>query len=518
MSVTHTRIIVVLADQLARQSPLLDDLDSATDVVWMAESALEPAQGPTHQQRLVLCYSAMRHFREFLHQRGVRVHYHALEQTPKPDDEQPLAQRLRKDLEVLKPGSVLMLEGGDWQIESELLAAVNQSGIPLQWREDSSFLCSRSEFAQWANSRKSLMMEYFYRMMRQRYQILIEDNAPVGGVWNLDRENRESFGRAGPEALPKPPSFAPDEITQEVIALVEQRFANHPGQAADFNLPVTPEAAEQALNDFITHRLPAFGTWQDAIWVGEPLLYHSRLSTALNWHLLDPRTCIDAAVEAWEKGEAPLNAVEGFVRQILGWREFVRGIYWLKMPDYASLNALEHTAEMPSLFWDGKTDMACLADAMQSVLSHGYAHHIQRLMVLGLFAQLYGVNPRSFHDWHMAMYLDSADWVSLPNTVGMSQYGDGGIVGSKPYCASGAYIKRMSNACGQCAYQPQKAVGEKACPFTTLYWDFLDRHESRLQGNRRMQFQLSNLRRKSEADRSAIRKAAAQLRETLGSG
>lgn len=518
MSASLQRLIVVLGDQLGRQSPLLEDLDPATDLIWMAESAFEPAQRPTHQQRLVLCCSAMRHFRDDLRSRGIQVHYHALEPTPQPADERPIAERLRQDLDTLAPDCVLMMEGGDWQVESELQAAVKDAGLPLQWREDRHFLCSKSEFARWAKGRKTLMMEHFYRMMRQRYQVLMEEGGPVGGVWNLDRENRESFGRSGPESLPAHPDFAPDDITQAVITMVETRFSTHPGQAAGFNLPVTPQQAQLALDDFIAHRLALFGTWQDAIWVGEPLLYHSRLSTAINWHLLDPMACIEAAVNAWQRGQAPLNAVEGFVRQILGWREFVRGIYWLKMPEYVDLNALEHTEAMPRVFWDGQTDMACVADAMQAVLKHGYAHHIQRLMILGLFAQLYGVNPRAFHDWHMAMYLDSVDWVSLPNTVGMSQYGDGGIVGSKPYCASGAYINRMSNACSQCRYQPQKAVGDTACPFTTLYWDFLDRHESRLQGNRRMQFQLANLKRKSQEDRGAIREAAARLRKTLGKG
>lgn len=512
MSESLQRLIVVLGDQLGRESALLEDLDPQTDQIWMTEPGAEAAQGVCHQQRLVLCCSAMRHFRDALRARGVKVHYNALGTTPLPEDEWPLAERLRQDLKTLRPDCVLMMEGGDWQVESELLAVIGELEISLQWREDTSFFCSRLEFSDWAAGRKTLMMEHFYRMMRQRYQVLMEDNAPVGGVWNLDRENRESFGRTGPETLPAHPSFPPDETTQTVMSMVAQRYAGHPGQAADFDLPVTPEDAALALDDFIAHRLASFGTWQDAIWVGEPLLYHSRLSTAINWHLLEPAVCIEAAVSAWQQGRAPLNAVEGFVRQILGWREFVRGIYWLKMPYYASLNALEHHAELPQFFWDGQTEMACVADAMQAVLRYGYAHHIQRLMILGLFAQLYGADPRRFHDWHMAMYLDSVDWVSLPNTVGMSQYGDGGIVGSKPYCASGAYIHRMSNACSQCRYQPKKAVGDDACPFTTLYWDFLDRHELRLKGNRRMQFQLTNLKRKSEEERSAIRAAAARLR------
>jgi len=511
-------LVLVLGDQLDARSAAFDGFDPGQDAVWMGELAEEATHVPAHQQRLVLFFSAMRHFRDRLREAGIQVHYHALGADPASDRGRDFTALLRADVPALAPRRLIVLEPGDWRVQQRLEAAAAALGLPLEQRTDRHFHCSREGFRDWAQGRKTLVLEYFYRHLRRHYGVLMDGGQPAGGAWNFDRDNRLAFGQEGPGELPAPPSFPPDAVTREVVALVARRFSEHPGNAADFDQPVVPEQAEAALEDFIRHRLPAFGTWQDAIWTGEPFLYHARLSAALNLHLLDPRRCIEAAVAAWEDGCAPLNAVEGFVRQILGWREFVRGVYWLHMPEYAGHNALGHEAELPACYWDGETEMACVADAMRSVLAHGYAHHIQRLMVLGLFAQLCGVHPYRFHEWHMAMYLDAVDWVSLPNTLGMSQYGDGGIVGSKPYCASGAYISRMSNACGQCRYRPKQATGERACPFTTLYWDFLDRHAGRLRGNRRLQFQLRNLERKPQSERAAIRRAAAALRERLGAG
>lgn len=515
---TIRRLIVVLGDQLDRNGPLLSDIDPQQDAVWMAETVSDPAGGAVHQQRLVLYFAAMRHLREELRERGVTVHYHAADDADRSATINGPAGRLAADLPVLEPDTVVLMEAGDWSVEQALCDVVTAAQAPLEWHRDCHFLASREAFQDWAKERKSLTMEYFYRSMRKRHDVLMDAGQPSGGAWNFDKDNRAAFGPAGPGDLPAHPVFEPDAITRGVIDMVHQRYGDHPGDAADFNQPVTPDQAQIALDDFIRYRLPAFGTWQDAIWVGEPLLYHARLSTSLNLHLLDPRACLERAEAAFAAGDAPLNAVEGFVRQILGWREFIRGVYWLRMPDYADLNALDHQADLPSFFWDGKTDMACVADAMSALLRHGYAHHIQRLMVLGLFAQLYGVHPYAFHEWHMALYLDAADWVSLPNALGMSQFGDGGVVGTKPYCASGAYIDRMSNACAQCRYNPKEAVGETACPFTTFYWDFLDRHEEQLAGNRRLQFQFRNLQRKTDGQRAAIRRQAETLRSRMGGG
>ena len=290
------------------------------------------------------------------------------------------------------------------------------------------------------------------------------------------------------------------------------RFADHPGQAAPFGWPVTRAQALQALQVFISERLPNFGHWQDAMWTGEPWLYHAHLAAAMNLKLLHPREVIAAAEAAWREGHAPLPAVEGFIRQILGWREYVRGIYWLKMPDYAEQNALDAQHDLPAWYWTGQTPMRCMADAIGQTLQHGYAHHIQRLMVTGLFALLYGAQPRQVHGWYLSVYVDAVEWVELPNTLGMSQYADGGLLASKPYIATGRYIERMSDHCRGCRFDPGQRTGERACPFTTLYWDFLIRHEARFAKHPRLALQVKNLARIEPAERSAIVARAHEVR------
>ena len=284
----------------------------------------------------------------------------------------------------------------------------------------------------------------------------------------------------GRARCPSRSRFEPDALTREVLDLVDSRFADHPGSLDAFAWPVTRAQALEALTCFVRERLPSFGRYQDAMWPGQPWLYHAHLSAALNLKLLDPREVVAAAVEACEFGKAPLAAVEGFVRQILGWREYVRGIYWTRMPDYLESNALAADADLPDFYWTGDTDMHCLADTIGQTLKFGYAHHIQRLMVTGLYALLLGVEPKQVHEWYLAVYVDAVEWVELPNTLGMSQFADGGLMASKPYAATGQYIDRMSGYCKGCRYDPKQRTGDSACPFTTLYWDFLMRHADRL--------------------------------------
>lgn len=357
-------------------------------------------------------------------------------------------------------------------------------------------------------------METFYRFMRRKLRILVDDDDnPVGGAWNFDAENRKSFGlRERPQFEPLP-KFDPDQTTRDVIDTVKKLFPDSPGRIESFNLPVTRTQARTALENFVTHRLPQFGTYQDAMRGGEPFLYHSVLSGPLNLHVLDPREVIDQVLD--RGATAPLNAIEGFVRQIAGWREFVRGIYWRRMPEYAHENALEAHLPMPGFYWTGDTEMRCLSEAIGHTIDHAYAHHIERLMVLGLFALLLGVRPYDVHLWHMSMFWDAIDWVSLPNTLGMSQHGDGGVVGTKPYAASGNYINRMSNHCRNCRYDPKLAVGENACPFTTLYWDFLARNRRHLGSNIRMKYQYANLDRKDAGELRSIRQQASQVSARL---
>jgi deoxyribodipyrimidine photolyase-related protein len=344
----------------------------------------------------------------------------------------------------------------------------------------------------------------------------MEGDEPAGGRWNFDAENRGAFPKTGPGKLPQPIRFEPDAITRGVIDLVNARFAAHPGSLDAFDWPVTPADARAALDDFLTHRLARFGSCQDAMWTGEPWLYHSRLSQALNMKLLDPRDVVAGAERVWRRGKAPLEAAEGFIRQVIGWREYVRGVYWHFMPEYADRNALGADRPLPAFYWTADTEMNCLRDALGQTLRHGYAHHIQRLMVTGLFAMLAGVRPQDVHRWYLAVYVDAVEWVELPNTLGMSQFADGGVMASKPYCATGAYIDRMSNACRGCRFDPRRSSGPDACPFTTLYWDFLARHERLLRKNPRLSMQLKNLTRKDAAELRTIRRQADDLRDGFG--
>jgi len=508
-SVRH--LIVVLGDQLDAESTVFADFDPARDAVWMAEVAHEATQVWSGKPRIAVFLAAMRHFRDALRARGFVVHYRALD----THDAATLEEALADDLARLRPERVLAVRPGEWRLAESLPAVCREAGVEWSEREDTHFYASPQDFAGWAKGKKELRLEFFYRWLRKREDVLMEGGEPAGGRWNYDAENRGSFGKTGPGRLPVPQAFAPDASTREVLALVEARFPEHPGRLEAFDWPVTPEQAEQALEDFIAHRLAKFGEYQDAIWSGEPWLYHSRLSAAMNLKLLSPRRAVAAAVAAWRAGRAPIEAVEGFVRQILGWREYVRGVYWLRMPGFLDDNALGADRPLPALYWTGQTQMACMRDALRQTLDLGYAHHIQRLMVTGLFALLLGVRPREIHAWYLAVYVDAVEWVELPNVLGMSQYADGGKMVSKPYAASGKYIQRMSNHCAGCRFDPGEAVGENACPFTTLYWDFLDRHRERFHDHPRAALQWRNLDRLPDQRLQAIRARAERLRASL---
>ncbi len=505
-------LIVVLGDQLSPNSAVFSDADSAHDALWMAEVAEESTVVWSSKLRTALFLSAMRHFRDARRAAGWTVHYTALDDA---HNRGSLEAELSAAIARLRPERLVTLEPGEYRVLQLLERVAAATGIPLEIRVDTHFLSSVEEFRAHARGRKQLRMEFFYREMRRKHRVLLEsDGSPVGGAWNFDHENRGAFGRQGPGLLPRPRRFAPDALTREVLALVDRHFASHPGDLAHFDWPVTPAEAQEALADFIAHRLPDFGRFQDAMWSREPWLYHSRLAAAMNLKLLDPRDVIAAAERALAERRAPLEAVEGFVRQVLGWREYVRGVYWLLMPDYGARNAMDADAELPDFYWTGDTAMACLRDAITQTLDYGYAHHIQRLMVTGLYALLLGVDPRRVHEWYLAVYVDAVEWVELPNTLGMSQYADGGVMASKPYVASGKYIQRMSNYCAECRFDPAKAVGDDACPFTTLYWDYLRRHGPALRSNTRMAMQLGNAERLTSEQRTAIAQQAELLRRS----
>ncbi|MEM9354692.1 MAG: cryptochrome/photolyase family protein [Pseudomonadota bacterium] len=505
-------LVVVLGDQLNADSSAFDDFDRQTDVVWMAEVAEESTHVWTHKGRIVMFLASMRHFHQSLERRKIRCNYRKLDDRVNRGS---LPAELEAAAKELKPQKLIVTQPGEWRVRDLLIRAAKKLKVELEIREDRHFLSSPAEFAEHAQGRKQLRLEYFYRELRRKHEILMDGRQPEGGKWNYDSDNRGSFGKQGPDEKPTYKRFRPDAITKEVIELVNRKFAKHPGSLDHFDWPVTSKQARQALDDFVQHRLASFGEYQDAMWTDEPYLYHSRLSAALNLKLIDPREVIDEAVVAYRAGKAPLNSVEGFVRQILGWREYVRGIYWLYMPEYVQRNTLKAKQPLPEFYWTADTEMHCLSQAIGQTLEYGYAHHIQRLMVTGLFALLLGVDPKAVHEWYLAAYVDAVEWVELPNSLGMSQFADDGVMASKPYVATGKYIQRMSNYCQGCRFDPAKAVGEDACPFTTLYWDFLVRHKKQLQSNNRMSMQLRNLDRKKPEELKAIQKQAKQLRESL---
>jgi len=502
------RLILVLGDQLDLKSAALNDFNPDVDIVWMAEVSDESTKVWTSKPRIAVFIAAMRHFRDALKARGWKVDYREM------GVHSSLAAALKSSCQKWKPKSLVMVHAGEWAVQQEIEAAAVELNLPLDVREDLHFFCTRGDFANHVDGRKQLRMEFFYREMRQKTGVLMAEGKPIGGQWNFDHDNRGSFGKNGPGLRVPPRRFMPDLVTREVIEMVKGRFQKHPGSLDDFDWPVTADEARKALHDFIQHRLSEFGQYQDAMWTKEPWLYHSRLSAAMNLKLLDPREVIAAAEKAYHAGHAPLASVEGFIRQILGWREYVRGVYWLHMPDYVERNAMQAHEPLPPFYWSGETDMNCLRDALAQTLRYGYAHHIQRLMVTGLFALLYGVDPRKVHEWYLAVYVDAVEWVELPNTLGMSQYADGGVMASKPYVASGKYIQRMSNSCAGCRFDPAQSTGPKACPFTTLYWDYLLQHEPALKKNQRMSMQLKNLARLDDSQRKAIQNQARTVRET----
>ncbi len=476
-----TILRVVLGDQLSEDLAGLADLDAGRDVVLMVEVQQEATYVPHHKQKIVLVLSAMRHFAQSLRERGVSVDYVELETIGNSGG---FTTEIQRAVARHRPNRIVVTEPSEWRVREMVKIWQALTGTPVELRADSRFFADHARFAAWAQGRRTWRMEHFYREMRREHEILIDEGQPAGGEWNYDQANRKRLPSGC--VVPSRPRFAPDSTTRDVMALVERRFPTHFGDLEGFSWPVTRANALQALGEFLAQGLPGFGDYQDAMKTGEPFLFHSLLSPALNLGLLSPREVCRAAEEAWRSGGAPLNAVEGFVRQILGWREYVRGVYWTLMPEYAEMNELNATRKLPAFYWTGDTAMHCLREAIGSTVRHAYSHHIQRLMVTGNFALLAGFAPREIERWYLAVYADAYEWVEMPNTLGMAVFADGGRMASKPYAASGAYIDRMSDFCAGCSYDVKKKSGANACPFNYLYWAFLIRQKDRLSGNPRL--------------------------------
>ena len=501
---------LVLGDQLSEGLSSLSDLELQADVVLMAEVIEEVTYVKHHKRKVAFLFSAMRHFAETLRAGGVTVDYVRLDD---PENSGSFSGEVARAASRHQVDRLVVTEPGEHRVLQAMRDWQSELGIPVEIRGDDRFLCPPEIFADWAEGRKQLRMDFFYREMRRRHDVLMENGEPVGGKWNYDADNREPPDLS--LVVPKPLNFPADQITSDVLALVEERCADHFGDLADFGFAVTRAQALEVLDHFIVERLPLFGTYQDAMIEDEPWMYHSHIGFYLNAGLILPIEAVRAAEAAWATGHAPLNAVEGFIRQILGWREFIRGIYWLKMPDYASMNFLEAGRDLPSFYWTGATEMNCMRQSIDQTRRYAYAHHIQRLMVLGNFALLAGLDPRQVNEWYLVVYADAYEWVELPNVSGMVLFADGGYLASKPYAAGGAYISRMSNYCANCSYRVAKKTGEGACPFNYLYWDFLIRNRERLGGNARLGMMYKSLDRMAPDRVETIRGDAAGFLATL---
>ncbi|UZK66327.1 cryptochrome/photolyase family protein [Sphingomonas sp. M1-B02] len=506
-----TLLIPILGDQLSHDLVSLRDVAPGDAVLLLMEVAEETSYVRHHKRKIALILSAMRHFAEELRAAGWTVDYVRLDD---PANSGSFTGEIARAVARHRAERIRIVEPGEWRVRVMIEGWATRFGVPVDMLPDDRFICGILEFQTWAQARGELTMEFFYRDMRRKTGLLMTaEGKPEDGQWTLDKENRAPPKRG--LNYPEPMRFAPDAVTAEVMEMVADRFAGHFGRLEGFALPVTAADARRALAHFVRTALPDFGTYQDAMVTGQDWLYHSWLSPALNLGLLTPLEVARAAADAYAAGDVPLNAAEGFIRQIIGWREYVRGYYWLEMPEVAQANALEAVRPLPEFYWTGETEMLCMAEAVRNSRDNGYAHHIQRLMVLGNFAMLVGVRPQDVADWFLVVYADAYEWVELPNVLGMSQHADGGRLATKPYAGGGAYIDRMSDHCRPCRYNVKLKTGPDACPFNALYWDFLARHERRFRRNRRMVQMYANWDRMQPEVREAHRASAAAFLETL---
>jgi deoxyribodipyrimidine photolyase-related protein len=503
-------LVPILGDQLSPLMSSMADRSPDDTVVLMMELADEATYVRHHQAKIALILSAMRHFAAELRDAGWHVDYVALDD---PDNTHSFTGEVVRAVERHGARGVQVTEPGEWRVRQMIDGWAEATGRRVRVLADTRFVCPLPDFFAWAAGRRELRMEWFYRDMRRKTGLLMDGDQPAGGRWNFDADNR-----AGPEpglAPPDPLRFSPDAMTRAVIALVRDRFGHHFGRLDPFGWPVTRGDAERLLDQFIAHRLPLFGQWQDAMLAGHDTMFHALIAPALNLGLLDPVDACRRAEAAYRAGHAPLAAVEGFVRQIIGWREYIRGMYWLTMPDLGTANALDATRPLPEFWWTGETRMRCLSETVRATRDNAYAHHIQRLMVLGNFALLAGLRPNEVADWFLAVYADAYEWVELPNVAGMALHSDGGRLASKPYAASGAYINRMSDYCGTCHYAVKQKVGAQACPFNALYWHFIDRNTDRLAHNPRMAQTYATWRRMTPDKRAETLASAEAFLATL---
>ncbi len=473
---------LILGDQLDINHPWFSEPKNAAEYVLM-EVREEATYVRHHIQKVVGFFLAMRAFADELRRKGFSVRYISLDA---PENQHSFSKNITALADSGRYAAFECQHADEYRVEESLKELCDGLTIPASICDSDHFLVSRDFFLSVFKGKKRYVMENFYREVRRKHDILLEDGKPIGGRWNFDSENRKKL----PDSVRPPDALEFERDASEIVALLKsskvQTFgAINPGC---FTWPVTRADSLKLLKHFCQKLLPSFGTYQDAMHTDHRLLYHSKLSFSMNVKLISPKEVIDAAIEAWKtsRGAISIEQIEGFVRQIAGWREFMRGVYWAQMPKYKSLNFFGAKRPLPHYFWDGETQMNCVRHAVQQSLEDAYAHHIQRLMVTGNFTLLAGIDPNEVDAWYLGVYADALEWVQLPNTRGMSQFADGGIVGTKPYIASANYIGKMSNYCSGCAYNAKQRTGKDSCPFNSLYWNFLLTHRKKLESNPRI--------------------------------
>lgn len=506
-----TTIRLILGDQLSENISSLDEMDPQRDVILICEVHDETVYVKHHKKKIAFLFSAMRHFAQELREKKYTVDYVTLDD---PENRGSFKEEVLRAIDRHKADEVVVTFPGEYRVWQDMKSWSKDFGIKVSILPDQRFLCPPKAFRAWADSAKSLRMEYFYRHMRRELNILMDaEGKPEGGQWNYDHDNRAPPPKDA--KIPELIKFKRDKITEDVLALVEKKFDKHFGDLEPFTLAVTRKQALQAMDDFIKNRLENFGTYQDAMLTDEPFLYHSHLSFYINCGLLDPMEVVRKVEKAYHDGHVPINAAEGFIRQIIGWREYVRGIYWYKMPGYAHENYLKAERQLPDFFWTAQTDMNCMHHCIGDTMRNAYAHHIQRLMVIGNFCLLTGMSVEEVNEWYLIVYADAYEWVEMPNVSGLILFADGGLMASKPYIAGGSYINKMSNYCKGCRYDVKAKTGPDACPFNYLYWNFLLTHQDKLGGNQRLSMMCRTLDKMDVKAKDIIKEDAVKFLSTL---
>ena len=500
MPANEKTLRLILGDQMNQNHSWFREVDPSVTYVLM-ELRSETDYTRHHIQKIAGFFAAMRQFADALRMGGHQVRYISLND---PQNLHSFGENCRSLIDLHGFTRFAYQLPDEYRVDEHLRVFTALLNIPAEVVDTEHFFTNRTTFSSFFQGKKTYLMESFYRHMRKEYGILMAGDQPLTGQWNYDHDNRKKIPKGH---VVTPPLLFQNDVTAIVEEIQEAGISTLGTiDPCQFIWPVNREQALQLLDFFTTECLPLFGTFEDAMTVHSWSVYHSRMSFALNIKLLSPREVIDAVIESWEHDPERIsfNQLEGFVRQILGWREFMRGVYWTQMPDYASLNFFQHDHPLPEWFWTGETKMNCLKHSIVQSLQHAYAHHIQRLMVTGNFTLLAGIHPNEVDQWYLGIYIDALDWVEITNTRGMSQHADGGIVGTKPYVSSAAYIDKMSDYCGTCYYNKSKKTGDKACPFNSLYWSFYVRHTDKLARNPRIGMMYKVWGKMAPTDKSAI--------------